>query len=75
MLYEVITDPQLGLEATFARVGQQLEDADQHPVVAQQVLVGDALAQRHDLVAIVAGDVVGRAVGLVVRTDLSYNFV
>ena len=27
----------------LARVGEQLEDADQHAVVAQQVLVGDAL--------------------------------
>ena len=43
------------------RVGEQLEDADQHAVVAQQVLLGDLLAQRHDLVLVVARDVVGGA--------------
>ena len=47
------------------RVGEQFEHADEHAVVAQQVLVQDALTQRHDLVTVVAGDVPGRAVGAV----------
>ncbi|CAJ7226688.1 Uncharacterised protein [Burkholderia pseudomallei] len=46
----------------IARVGKQLEHADEHAVVAQQHLVGNRLAQRHDLVAIVLRDVVARHV-------------
>src|SRR3569623_443565 len=38
------------------RVGQQLEHADQHAVVAILVFLGDALLQWHHLVAQVAGD-------------------
>src|SRR5688572_18340185 len=40
----------------LARIGQQLEDADEHAVVAQQVLFRDRLAQRHDLVAVASRD-------------------
>ena len=46
----------------LARVDQELEHADQHGVVAQDVLVRDALAQREDDVAIAACDLVRRAV-------------
>lgn len=45
-----------------ARVGRQLEDADQHAVVAKLLLVGDAPGQRHQLVAVVAGNVERAAV-------------
>src|SRR6266545_4939460 len=49
----------------LARLGQQLEDARQHAVVAEQRLVGDRLAQRHDLVAVMAREIVGGAIGVV----------
>ena len=46
-----------------ARVRQQLEHADEHAVVAKNVFLGHGLSKRHDLIAVVPGQVVGRAVG------------
>jgi hypothetical protein len=45
------------------RVGQQLEHTNQHGVVAQHVFIGHGLAQRHNLVAVMPGQVVAGAVG------------
>ena len=45
-----------------ARVGEQFEHADQHAVVAQHVLLGDALAQRHEFVAVLFRHAPGAAV-------------
>ena len=46
-----------------AGVGEQFEHADEHAVVAQQVLLGNHPAQRQDLVAVVPAHIPGRAVG------------
>ena len=43
----------------LARLGQQREHVDLHPVVAQQRLVRDDLAQRQHLAAVMPRDVVG----------------
>src|SRR3989344_5267423 len=43
-------------------VRQQLENADQHPVVAKLVFFGDGFSQRDHLVAVVARDFIRRAV-------------
>lgn len=48
-----------------AGVGQQLERVGDHAVVGQQGFLLDLGAQRNDVVAVVPGDVVVRAVGLV----------
>ncbi len=52
----------LTLAICKSRVGEQLEDADQHAVVAQHVFVEHTFSQRHDLVEVVPRDVVRRAV-------------
>src|SRR3990167_2226654 len=49
----------------LAGIGQQVEHADEHAVVAKLVLFGDALAQRHYLVAVMAGNVMSAAVAQV----------
>ena len=49
----------------LARFGEQREHVDLHGVVAQQRFVRDDLAQRQDFALIVAGDVVGGAIGTI----------
>src|SRR3989344_983902 len=46
----------------IAGVSKQLENADQHPVVAKLVFFGDGFSQRDHLVAVVARDFIRRAV-------------
>ena len=46
-----------------ARIGQQLEHADQHAVVAQQVFLADALLRGQDVIAVVRSHIPGGAVG------------
>ena len=48
-------------------VGKQLEGAGDHAVVAEGRFFLDLVAQRHDVVAVVPGDLVARAVGLIGR--------
>src|SRR5688572_24818190 len=58
----------------FARIREKLENAGQHAVVAKQDLFRDPLAQWHDLIAVVLGQVERSAVGAVrfphLRTSL-----
>jgi hypothetical protein len=58
----------------LARLGEQGEDVDLHRVVTQQHFIGDDLAQRQHVAAIMLRDVIGRAVSLIgfagLRTDV-----
>src|SRR5574343_1676214 len=52
------------------RIGQEIEDTDQHAVVAQHALVGNALVERNDLIAVMRCDVVIGTIGVIGLTYL-----
>src|SRR5579863_5171187 len=69
---EIAQAPNVAVEARrlFARSRQQFEYADLRCVVAQQILLGEGLAQRQDLVALLLGQLECRAVVRIGQPDL-----